>query len=561
MTSLHPKHIGFAALFVLPAAFIACSSDDDNKGHFLAHTGGNAGASNGSGGKSSGSGGEGGQGGEGTGAGNGSGSGGAIVIGASCDGVMCPQGAHAECVEQNDVAVCRCKAGYTGEDCYDIDECGSPGNCGANTTCTNFDGGYRCDCALGYSGDGASCTDVDECGTADKQACAVETECENLGGFYACGCPEGQFGDGFFCKAEDDCDPNPCGTGACVNTPSGYACQCPLGTGGKNCEAASACDDIQFGDPDVEEAVRARFNIPTGPISSADLVATQLDLPGQGKVTSLAGLECWPTLQALYAADNGITDLSPLTHLTSLRTLDLGCNPVSDLGPLSGLVGLETLYLDAGGLCEHSQSISSIEALEGLGNLTSLYLGQQDVTDLSPLSGHQRLQLLELSGNGIQSVAPLANLTSLESVYLTGNSITNLTPFATLPRLRTLELSSNGISDVAPLADATSLLYLNVSDNELESVSGLSTLDNLAMLNVSYNQLTSAAQFSSMTRLIELNLSSNAITTLEPLVEAQTFGKQGSLWIGGNSLPCASQQEHIDALEARGMTVYGACEN
>ena len=115
--------------------------------------------------------------------------------------------------------------------------------------------------------------------------------------------------------------------------------------------------------------------------------------------------------------------------------------------------------------------------------------------------------------------------------------------------------------DLAPLADATSLLYLNVSDNELESVSGLSTLDNLAMLNVSYNQLTSAAQFSSMTRLIELNLSSNAITTLEPLVEAQTFGKQGSLWIGGNSLPCASQQEHIDALEARGMTVYGACEN
>ena len=42
----------------------------------------------------------------------------------------------------------------------DINECdqGEAGCDASYATCTNTDGGFTCDCNVGYSGDGASCT-------------------------------------------------------------------------------------------------------------------------------------------------------------------------------------------------------------------------------------------------------------------------------------------------------------------------------------------------------------------------------------------------------------------
>lgn len=53
---------------------------------------------------------------------------------------------------------------------------------------------------------------------------------------------------------------------------------------------------------------------------------TSLDISGSG-VTSLAGLEYATNLTALHAANNSITDTSPLNGLTQLATTDLAGNP------------------------------------------------------------------------------------------------------------------------------------------------------------------------------------------------------------------------------------------
>ena len=56
---------------------------------------------------------------------------------------------------------CQCKAGYTGDGltCDDRNECLlDDHSCHRHAVCYNYDGGYACVCLLGYHGDGEYCS-------------------------------------------------------------------------------------------------------------------------------------------------------------------------------------------------------------------------------------------------------------------------------------------------------------------------------------------------------------------------------------------------------------------
>ncbi len=70
--------------------------------------------------------------------------------------------------------------------------------------CTNTLGSSSCaGCPAGYTGDGRTCADVDECalGTA---GCSTNASCSNVPGSFTCSCEPGFTGDGITCESEPE---------------------------------------------------------------------------------------------------------------------------------------------------------------------------------------------------------------------------------------------------------------------------------------------------------------------------------------------------------------------
>ncbi|XP_078579047.1 uncharacterized protein LOC144863579 [Branchiostoma floridae x Branchiostoma japonicum] len=78
-----------------------------------------------------------------------------------------------------------------------VDEC-SLGwdNCHEEATCEDTTFSFTCTCNDGYTGNGFTCTDVDECEDMYLSHCDAQATCTNTVGSFTCSCNEGYFGDG-----------------------------------------------------------------------------------------------------------------------------------------------------------------------------------------------------------------------------------------------------------------------------------------------------------------------------------------------------------------------------
>ncbi len=139
--------------------------------------------------------------------------------------------------------ICTCVNGFTGDGttCIDVDECLS-GYCSAHASCNNTIGGFQCKCQEGYTGNGVTCTDIDECQAAPGP-CNIHGLCANSAGSFTCVCAPGWSGDGLTCTDVDECQTGiaACDVNAtCANTDGGYTCTCSNGFVGDG----HACQDF-----------------------------------------------------------------------------------------------------------------------------------------------------------------------------------------------------------------------------------------------------------------------------------------------------------------------------
>uniref|UniRef100_A0A8B9L2A0 Nidogen 1 n=1 Tax=Astyanax mexicanus TaxID=7994 RepID=A0A8B9L2A0_ASTMX len=141
---------------------------------------------------------------------------------------------------QGNQFTCECAAGFTGDGrtCQDVDECRENHQiCGPHAICNNQPGTFRCECMEGFqfASDGHTCVldhPVDHClrGTHD---CDVpeRARCSYTGASaYICSCLPGFVGDGRKCQDIDECQAARCHRDAvCYNTEGSFSCQCRPG--------------------------------------------------------------------------------------------------------------------------------------------------------------------------------------------------------------------------------------------------------------------------------------------------------------------------------------------
>ena len=136
----------------------------------------------------------------------------------TCDSSpSCGQNSHCVVIADiNDEAVifetqCKCDEGFSeeGETCVDVDECAGSGQhrCHATASCINKQGSHECTCEEGFEleliEDKLGCVDKDECKYPVTTCRSIAAICTNTIGSYECQCMTG------FEKDETRDDPCP----------------------------------------------------------------------------------------------------------------------------------------------------------------------------------------------------------------------------------------------------------------------------------------------------------------------------------------------------------------
>ena len=142
--------------------------------------------------------------------------------------------------------------------------------------------------------------------------------------------------------------------------------------------------------------------------------------------------------------------------------------------------------------------------------VTQLGLHRSHLTEIpKELEKLNQLKTLWLSDNQLTDVTGLEKLDQLEELYLHYNQLTDVKGLEKLTQLKELYLNNNKLTDVKGLEKLTKLKTLGLNNNQLTDVTGLEKLDQLEELSLHYNKLTSVKGLEKLTQLKVLWLNSN----------------------------------------------------
>lgn len=192
------------------------------------------------------------------------------------------------------------------------------------------------------------------------------------------------------------------------------------------------------------------------------------------------------------------SDIKELKYMNNLKILWLNDNSITNLQPISELTSLVELHLG-------NNNISDISSLAKLKNLTMLSIKTNCISDISALEGLTGLKTLSFSDNNISDISALKNLTSLERLWINNNNISDISCLKNCTRMIQLDLVNNKINDISCLSEMADLLYLYMSYNPINDISALEKI-NLRILDISNTSVESISYLAGMDKLNELGL-------------------------------------------------------
>lgn len=161
------------------------------------------------------------------------------------------------------------------------------------------------------------------------------------------------------------------------------------------------------------------------------------------------GFDAWfgPHITSLH---HDKLDLEELALLKKLESLGIGGAPITDLSPLIELGNLRELYIDG------KSSYAGQWSCECWNRIHPSDFPKLPLTDISPLAGMQKLEVLSLACTNVRDLRPLANLVNLRRLNLGETPVTDLTPLSNLKNLEALSLQGTqlGEAQIAELQTA-----------------------------------------------------------------------------------------------------------
>ena len=271
-------------------------------------------------------------------------------------------------------------------------------------------------------------------------------------------------------------------------------------------------------------------------------------------VTSLAGLT---SLTGLSLGNNEISNIAPLTGLTSLSSLDLRGNPLNyeaagnietlrssgvksiyftptaDDVPIQDALLRERINKQLGSGRAADAVITSAEMLS-LTRLNARGSRGSWITDLRGLSYAVNLTRLDLADNNVTDVSPLSGLTKLEHLYFAGN---------------------HNLSDITALSGLSELYYLDIWRSRVSDLSVLSNFKKLGRLQARATGITDVSVVEGLPEYYIFALGYNGIRDLAPFVANSGVGWWDAVYLLGNPLSYDAIYSQIPVLKARGTQV------
>lgn len=194
---------------------------------------------------------------------------------------------------------------------------------------------------------------------------------------------------------------------------------------------------VEFGDVNLEKAVRENMDKPKGKITEKDVLK----------------------IEKLDASDKDIVDLEGIENLTNLKWLDMSGNKVKRLDGLENLTNMEELVLS-------NNKIVSIKPLKNLKGLRSLDLSINRIKDITALERITKLRVLLLDSNVISDIEPLQELESLVKVDISNNKISDFDSIHKLGEIEDLDYSNNLLDENSEISTTKKESISDVNSNE-----------------------------------------------------------------------------------------------